>query len=50
MKERQKYTCTVTYTEGYERRITEAFVELYYERLEGIVPMKSQEKVQEASA
>lgn len=33
---KKEYTCTVTYTEGYEQRITEAFVELYYNRLRGI--------------
>lgn len=33
---KKEYTCTVTLTEGAERRITEAFVELYYNRLRGI--------------
>ncbi|MDE5758700.1 MAG: hypothetical protein K2H85_08835 [Allobaculum sp.] len=38
-KKREKnYTCTVTYTEGCEKRLTEALVDVYYNRLAGIMP------------
>ncbi len=33
---KNEYTCTVEFTEGSEQRITEALVELYYNRLRGI--------------
>lgn len=31
-RNKEEYTCTATYTEGCERRLTEALVELYYQR------------------
>lgn len=30
---KQKYTCTVEFTEGWQERVTNAFVALYYQRL-----------------
>lgn len=30
---KQEYTCTVEFTEGWQKRMTEAFVSLYYKRL-----------------
>ena len=33
---KEEYTCTVEFTEGSEQRITEAFVELYFNRQRGI--------------
>lgn len=46
-----KYTCTVEYTEGCSQRLTEALVDIYYNRLKGIreVPEQS-EKTQETQA
>lgn len=35
-KEKAHYTCTVTYTEGYQQRLTEALVDIYYNRQKGI--------------
>ncbi len=35
-KTNEEYTCTVVFTEGSEQRITEALVELYYNRQRGI--------------
>ena len=35
-KKDEEYTCTVVFTEGSVQRITEAFVELYYNRHRGI--------------
>lgn len=35
-KEPPKITCTVTFTEGAHKRITDAFVDLYYGILDGI--------------
>lgn len=32
MREQKTYTCTVEYTEGCEKRLTEALVDLYYQR------------------
>lgn len=31
-KQEKEYTCTVEYTEGCERRLTEALVDIYYQR------------------
>ena len=31
---KQEYTCTVEFTEGWQKRVTDAFVSLYYKRLE----------------
>ncbi|MCI8585547.1 MAG: hypothetical protein HFI92_06555 [Lachnospiraceae bacterium] len=30
---KQEYTCTVEFTEGWQERVTNAFVSLYYQRL-----------------
>lgn len=35
-KKEVKYTCTAEYTEGCDRRLTEALVDIYYNRLRGI--------------
>lgn len=35
-KKEKKYTCTAIYTEGCEQRLTEALVDVYYNRLCGI--------------
>lgn len=35
-REKTHYTCTVTYTEGYQQRLTEALVDIYYNRQKGI--------------
>lgn len=35
-KANDDFTCTVEFTEGSERRITEAFVDLYYDRQRGL--------------
>lgn len=39
-REKPNYTCTVTYTEGCEKRLTEALVDIYYNRQKGISPYK----------
>lgn len=31
-KQQKEYTCTVEYTEGCEQRLTEALVDIYYQR------------------
>ncbi len=46
---KKEYTCTVTYTEGYEQRITEAWVELYYNRLRGITKPDVEKEEDEVS-
>lgn len=35
-KKDKKYTCTAVYTEGCGERLTEALVDVYYNRLYGI--------------
>ncbi len=35
-KKKTEYTCTAVYTEGCEKRLTEALVEVYYNRRDGI--------------
>ena len=35
-KKENTYTCTVEYTEGCEKRLTQALVDIYYNRLHGI--------------
>lgn len=35
-KEKHQYTCTAEYTEGCDKRLTEALVDIYYKRLKGI--------------
>lgn len=30
---KQEYTCTVEFTEGWQKRVTDAFVSLYYQRV-----------------
>lgn len=35
-KKEVNYTCTAEYTEGCDRRLTEALVDIYYNRLKGI--------------
>ena len=35
-KANDDFTCTVEFTEGSDKRITEAFVDLYYDRQRGI--------------
>lgn len=37
-KKEKKYTCTAIYTEGCEKRLTEALMDVYYNRLNGITP------------
>ena len=50
-KKREKnYTCTVTYTEGCEKRLTEALVDVYYNRLNGITPPPKIEKTPDGTA
>ncbi len=39
-----EYTCTVTFTEGWEKRVTEAFVDLYYKRQREGKPLLSETK------
>lgn len=34
MAKKKEYRCTVVYTEGWEKRVTEAFVDLYYKRIQ----------------
>lgn len=34
--EKTTYTCTAEYTEGCDKRLTEAMVDIYYNRLRGI--------------
>ena len=46
---KKEYKCTVTYTEGYEQRITEAWVELYYNRLRGITKPDVEKEKDEVS-
>lgn len=36
VKAEDEFTCTVEFTEGSEQRITEALVDLYYNRQRGI--------------
>lgn len=31
-KKEKEYTCTVEYTEGFEKRLTEALMDIYYSR------------------
>lgn len=47
-----KYTCTVEYTEGCSQRLTQALVDIYYNRLKGIreAPDQSAEETQETQA
>lgn len=33
-RKQQEYTCTVTLTDGWQQRLTDAFVDLYYKRKE----------------
>lgn len=49
-KKKKKYTCTVTYTEGCEKRLTEALVDVYYNRLNGITPPPKIEKKSDGTA
>ena len=37
----EEYTCTVVFTEGSDKRITEAFVDLYYDRQRGLTKQDS---------
>lgn len=48
-KKKNKYTCTVTYTEGCEKRLTEALVDVYYNRLNGITPTPKTEKTSDGA-
>lgn len=50
MAKKKEYKCTVEFTEGWQERITQAFVDLYYQRLEGIHGGKREEKKEKASA
>lgn len=43
-KKEKKYTCTAVYTEGCGERLTEALVDVYYNRLDGITPQPIGEK------
>lgn len=45
-KEREPIVCTVEFTEGAEQRITDAFVDLYYQIKDGIYkgPLLSDKK------
>ena len=40
-KANDDFTCTVEFTEGSEQRITEAFVDLYYNRQRGLTKTDS---------
>lgn len=49
-KEKVEYTCTVTYTEGWEKRVTEAFVDLYFKlKEEGRLPKPKLNKTEETA-
>lgn len=47
---KQEYTCTVVFTEGWQKRVTEAFVDLYYQRLQGIGQLEHKETKKQATA
>lgn len=49
--EKATYTCTAEYTEGCSQRLTEALVNIYYNRLKGIRGTPDlQEELQETQA
>ena len=51
--EKQESTCTVEFTEGWQERVTDAFVSLYYQRVaqgKELKPEKDPEKKDQASA
>ena len=35
-RKKREYTCTAIYTEGCEQRLTQALVDIYYNRINGI--------------
>jgi len=43
-KKEIEYNCTVIFTEGWQERMTQAFVELYYDRLRRGEPVSKEEK------
>ena len=45
-RKKTEYTCTVTFTEGWQERLTQGFVDLYYDRLKRGVPV-TEEQAQE---
>ncbi|MCI8374959.1 MAG: hypothetical protein HFI29_05935 [Lachnospiraceae bacterium] len=47
---KQEYTCTVTFTDGWQKRVTDAFVDLYYQRLQRIGEPDKKKKEQEVPA
>ena len=50
-KKEKKYTCTAVYTEGCSERLTEALVDVYYNRLHGISsPPKDTKDTKEVTA
>lgn len=47
----EDYTCTVEFTPGWEKRFTQAFVDLYYQRLErGAESLVNRDSNKKASA
>jgi len=45
-RKKTEYTCTVTFTEGWQERLTQGFVDLYYNRLKRGEPV-TEEQAQE---
>ena len=41
---KQEYTCTVILTDGWQKRLTDAFVDSYYQRLQGIGEPEKEKK------
>lgn len=41
-KEKPRYECKVTYTEGCEKRLTQALVDIWYNRRKGITEKKDE--------
>jgi hypothetical protein len=42
-KKETEYTCTAIFTEGWQERLTQAFVELYYDRLKRGLPVTEEQ-------
>lgn len=49
-RQKREIRCTVEYTEGCDRRLTEALVDIYYRRLRGIGKAPEMETREEAEA
>lgn len=43
-KKETQYTCTAEYTEGCDKRLTEALVDIYYNRKKGISTYQEESK------